>query len=59
VGVTTSPLVLGPLIRYVDQTSASIWVETADDSTVTVSAGASTWQARTFASAATTTPWWS
>jgi len=49
VGVTTSPLVLGPLIRYVDQTSASIWVETAEDSTVTVSAGESTWRARTFA----------
>ncbi|HVH93764.1 MAG TPA: alkaline phosphatase D family protein, partial [Nocardioidaceae bacterium] len=47
--MTTSPLVLGPLIRYVDQTSASIWVETAEDSTVTVSAGESTWRARTFA----------
>jgi PhoD-like phosphatase len=49
VGVTTSPLIIGPLIRYVDQTSASIWVETADDSIVTVSAGGSTWRARTFA----------
>ena len=24
------PLVLGPLLRYVDDTSATIWVETAD-----------------------------
>jgi hypothetical protein len=26
--VTNSPLVLGPLLRYVDETSASIWLET-------------------------------
>ena len=47
--MTTSPLVLGPLIRYVDQTSASIWVETARSGLVTVRAGAGSWQARTFA----------
>jgi len=47
--VTTSPLVLGPLIRYVDQTSASIWVETGDTALVTVRAGEGSWQARTFA----------
>lgn len=43
-----SPLVLGPLMRYVDETSASIWVETASDATVTVTAGGSSWSARTF-----------
>jgi hypothetical protein len=47
--VTTSPLVLGPLIRYVDQTSASLWVETRDDARVTVHAGDHHWSARTFA----------
>ncbi|MDX6302379.1 MAG: hypothetical protein QOF53_3593, partial [Nocardioidaceae bacterium] len=47
--MTTSPLVLGPLIRYVDQTSASLWVETARSGLVTVRAGEGSWQARTFA----------
>jgi hypothetical protein len=47
--VTRTPLVLGPLIRYVDQTSASIWVETTDDAHVTVRAGHRAWEARTFA----------
>jgi hypothetical protein len=47
--VTTSPLVLGPLIRYVDQTCASIWVETSGHARVTVRAGERTWQASTFA----------
>ena len=47
--VTRTPLVLGPLIRYVDQTSASIWVETTDDAHVTVRAGHRAWGARTFA----------
>jgi hypothetical protein len=46
--VTTSPLVLGPLIRYVDETSASLWVETRDGSRVTVRAGERSWDARTF-----------
>ena len=45
----TSPLVLGPLIRYVDRTSASIWVETADAAHVTVRASERAWHARTFA----------
>lgn len=45
----TSPgLVLGPLLRYVDETSASVWVETAGATTVTVHAGSSSWSARTF-----------
>lgn len=47
--MTTPELVLGPMMRYVDQTSASIWVETRDKARVTVSAGAGAWEARTFA----------
>ncbi len=47
--MTTPPLVLGPLIRYVDETSASLWVETRDAARVTVRAGGLSWQARTFA----------
>jgi PhoD-like phosphatase len=46
--VTTSPLALGPLIRYVDETSASIWVKTLEAAEVTVRAGSASWQARTF-----------
>lgn len=46
--MTTSALVLGPMMRYVDETSASIWVETRDDARVTVSAGGREWKARTF-----------
>ncbi|NYD41897.1 alkaline phosphatase D family protein [Nocardioides panaciterrulae] len=41
-------LVLGPLLRYVDDTSATIWVETADATTVTVRAGERSARARTF-----------
>ena len=47
--MTTSPLVLGPMMRYVDETSASIWVETRGGSHVTVRAGHQSWAARTFA----------
>ncbi|MET1034236.1 MAG: alkaline phosphatase D family protein [Arthrobacter sp.] len=49
-GGTTSgsPLVLGPMLRYVDETSASIWVETRDAGTVVVRAGGDSWSARTF-----------
>ena len=47
--MTTSSLVLGPMIRYVDETSASIWAETRSDSRVTVRAGERSWEARTFA----------
>lgn len=42
-------LLLGPLLRYVDADSATIWVETADAATVTVTAGERTGSARTFA----------
>ncbi len=44
-----SPLLLGPLLRYVDDTSASVWVETRDRATVTVHRGDATATARTFA----------
>ena len=43
-----SALELGPLLRYVDDTSATIWVETAEASTVTVEAGEVSATARTF-----------
>ncbi|MFE5672856.1 alkaline phosphatase D family protein [Agromyces sp. NPDC056523] len=43
-----SPLVLGPMLRHVDETSASIWVETRAASTVRVRAGGREWHARTF-----------
>ena len=33
-------LVLGPLLRHVDATSAAVWVETRDAATVTVTRGA-------------------
>jgi len=42
-------LVLGPMMRYVDETSASIWVEARNDSRVTVRTGHGSWEARTFA----------
>ncbi len=44
----SGPLVLGPLLRYVDETSATVWVETADAATVTVRAGERSWSAGTF-----------
>ena len=47
--MTDSPLVLGPLVRYVDQTSASVWVETRDAGLVRVRADDRSWQAPTFA----------
>lgn len=46
--MTTSPLVLGPMMRYVDGTSASIWVETLNAAEVSVSSGGKVWAARTF-----------
>jgi hypothetical protein len=41
--------VLGPLLRYVDETSASIWVETRGPAVVRVVAGEHTIEAGTFA----------
>jgi hypothetical protein len=46
--MTTSLLVLGPMMRYVDETSASIWVETQEAALVAVQAGGREWEARTF-----------
>ena len=42
-------LVLGPLLRHVDETSATVWVRTAEAATVTVERAGSTWSAATFA----------
>ncbi|MGI8699865.1 MAG: alkaline phosphatase D family protein [Nocardioidaceae bacterium] len=42
-------LVLGPLLRYVDETSAAIWVETRRQGQVTVRAAGREWTAATFA----------
>ncbi len=39
---------LGPLLRYVDETSATVWVETESAATVTVTAGEHRGEARTF-----------
>ncbi|TFC59327.1 alkaline phosphatase D family protein [Cryobacterium sp. TMB1-7] len=47
--MTTSALILGPMLRYVDTDSASVWVETARAGQVTVRADARMWSARTFA----------
>ena len=46
--MTTSPLVIGPILRYVDEVSASIWVETRESATVTVSTPHGSTSARTF-----------
>ena len=43
------PLVLGPMLRYTDETCAAIWVETAADAEVSVHAGDREWRSRTFA----------
>ena len=47
--MTTSPLVLGPMMRFVDETSASVWVETRSAARVSIRAGGRDWEARTFA----------
>ncbi|RXZ73341.1 alkaline phosphatase D family protein [Agromyces albus] len=44
-----SPLLLGPMLRYVDETSASIWVETRVSCRVSVHAEGRSWHARSFA----------
>ena len=41
-------LVLGPLLRYVDETSAAVWVETKQAAEVAVTAAGRTWTAATF-----------
>ncbi len=45
---TASPLLLGPLLRFVGEHDASIWVETADTATVSVRADGRDWSAPTF-----------
>ena len=42
-------LLLGPMVRHVDDTCASIWVETAAACTVEVRCGEDAWRAMTFA----------
>lgn len=44
----TDPLVLGPLLRCVGETTASVWVQTSGTATVTVRCGERGWSARTF-----------
>ncbi|MGW4928436.1 alkaline phosphatase D family protein [Agromyces sp. NPDC004153] len=46
--MASSPLLLGPMLRYVDERSASIWVETRADCLVSVEAEGRSWHARTF-----------
>lgn len=43
------PLVLGPMLRYVDETSATVWVRTAAAARVTVERAGRTWSAPTVA----------
>ncbi|MCT1620127.1 alkaline phosphatase D family protein [Janibacter hoylei] len=44
----TSPLVLGPLLRFVGEHDASVWVETAGPARVTVAADGRAWHAASF-----------
>ncbi|MGH3497021.1 MAG: alkaline phosphatase D family protein [Nocardioidaceae bacterium] len=44
----SGPLLIGPLLRYVDEVSTVIWVEVAAPATVTVHAGDTTYSARSF-----------
>ena len=44
----SDPLVIGPILRYVDETSAAVWVETRAPATVAVAAAGRRWEARTF-----------
>ncbi len=43
------PLILGPMLRYVDETSATVWVRTAVTAHVTVERAGRTWSAATVA----------
>ena len=42
------PLVLGPLLRYIGETDATVWVETSRPAVVTVQADGREWRAPTF-----------
>jgi hypothetical protein len=46
--VTSDSLLLGPLLRYVDETSASIWVKTRDRCDVVVRSEGRSWGAKAF-----------
>ncbi len=46
--VERSSLVLGPLVRYVDEHTVSVWVEVAQAGEVVVRAGGRSWAAPTF-----------
>jgi hypothetical protein len=46
--MTAPALVLGPMLRYVDTVSASVWVETLASGVVTVRATSRSWSSRTF-----------
>ncbi len=43
------PLLLGPILRYAGEDEATVWVQTADPATVTVTSEGREWSARTFA----------
>lgn len=45
----TASLVLGPMLRYVDETSATVWLETSEACTVTLHAADKSWTTSTFA----------
>ncbi|WP_323958790.1 alkaline phosphatase family protein [Arthrobacter sp. JZ12] len=45
----TASLVLGPMLRYVDTTSASVWVETSESCTAVLHVDGREWKAPTFA----------
>jgi hypothetical protein len=47
--MSADSLVLGPLLRYVDDRSASVWVETRSAAEVVVSGAGQRWTAATFA----------
>ena len=47
--MASSPLLIGPMLRYTAETCATVWVETDADATVSVRAGEREWSSRTFA----------
>lgn len=44
----TGPLLLGPLLRYAGESSATVWVQTRDTATVTLTAFGREWSTPTF-----------
>ncbi|MGR2751984.1 alkaline phosphatase D family protein [Agromyces arachidis] len=47
--MATSPLILGPMLRHVDDGEAAVWVETRDAGEVSVHLDGRSWGSRTFA----------